>query len=255
MSTLCRAFMALSLIAMPLVFGASMAKASELPPLLEHALARGEAANQIRWAFTTNFQNNNADLTFRFQPFGERHQFTLLQPQTLSSEGERIYARLSEDEDADRDITHQQARQALGDQHPLVVEETDDYIIYEVQPQPWDDLDSDEVGLIGHLRAQMTVDKADGFVSQIRLYNPEPFHAMVVARVDEFEEIMTFEPEPVTGLPLMVSLRQEIRGRALFQRLHQLRQETYSDFVPMAEQGVELACLDAICVSEFLSPE
>ncbi len=240
---------------LPLLIWSGLAQGQELPPLVERALAYGEAANQIRWAFTTNFENNNAELVIRFEPFADRQKFELIHPETLSTEGERIYARLTEDDDADRDITYQQARQAMGDQIPVLIEETDEYVVYEVAPQPWEDLDEDERGLLRHLRAQMTIDKAGHFIRQIRLYNPEPFHAMVVARVDEFEEIMTFEQEEATGLPLMISLRQEIRGRAFFQRLHQVREETYSNFVPMAEEGVELACANAVCVQEFLSPE
>jgi len=243
------------LIAIPLVISVGAAQADELPPLLERALSIGEAADQIRWGFTSTFDSNDAALTFRFEPNGEQGDFDLLAPDALSSAGERIFDRLKEDADPDSDLTYEQARIVIGDQMPIVVEETDEYVIYEVAPNPWDDLDADEASVMQHMRAQMTVSKLTALVTQIRIFNPEPFHVQVVARIDEFEQIMRFEPEPVTGLPLMVSLRQELTGRALFQRLHQLREETYTDFSPRTATGSEFACLDAVCIQEYLSPE
>lgn len=243
------------LIAVPLMVSATAAQANDLPPLLERALIIGEAANQIRWGFTSTFNNNDAALTFRYEPDGENGQFDLLAPAALSSTGERIFNRLREDADPDSDLTYEQARTVIGNQMPIVVEETDDYVIYEVAPNPWDDLDADEAAVMQHMRAQMTVNKATALVTQIRIFNPEPFHVQVVARIDEFEQVMRFEPEPSTGLPLMVSLRQELRGRALFQGLHQVREETYSDFAARTATGPELACLNAVCIQEYLSPE
>lgn len=242
-------------VALPLLMTAPFAQANELPQLLERALTIGEAANDIRWGFTSSFNNNDAALTFRYEPNEARGDFDLLAPEALSSAGERIFNRLKEDEDPDADLTYEQARVVIGDQMPIVVEETDEYVIYEVAPNPWDDLDADEASVMQHMRAQMTVDKASALVTQIRIFNPEPFHAQVIARIDQFEQIMRFEPEPQTGLPLMVSLRQELRGRALFQSLHQVREETYTDFTPRTANNPNLACLDVACVQEFLSPE
>ena len=92
------------------------AHASELPPLLEVALQKGEAADQIRWAFTSSFENNNASLTFRFEPRGEEGFFTLIAPESLNQDGEAVYARLTDDDDPDSDLTHEQARAVIGEQ-------------------------------------------------------------------------------------------------------------------------------------------
>lgn len=242
-------------LALPVIFFCGEAQADSLPPLMEQALRYGEAADQIRWGYTSTFTDNQAQLTFRYEPGYGRGNFTLLAPTSLSNDGERIFDHIRQDEDPDSDLTYEQARLVIGDQEPVVVEETDEYVVYEVEPNPWDDLDSDEAAAMSHMMAQMTISKDTGLVTRIRIYNPEPFHAMVVARIDEFEQVMTFEPEPVTGLPLMTSMRQEVTGRALFQRLHQVREETYRDFVPMADNGATLACANAICVSEFLNPQ
>lgn len=207
------------------------------------------------WAFTSTFQNNNADLTFRFLPEGESGTFTLLAPEHLDDESEEVFGRIQQDADADADLTHEQARYVIGDQDVEIIEDTAAHVIYRVRPSPWDDLDEDEARMMQHMFAELTVSKSTGQVSEIRLYNHETFHAMLVARVDRFEQVMTFAPEPVTGLPLMTSFRQEVEGSAFFSRIHRLRVETYTDYRPMRSDGTELACAMAICVQEFLAAQ
>ncbi len=231
------------------------AHAGELPPLLERALEQGEAANQIRWAFTSTFQNPDAQLTFRFTPEGESGTFSLLAPESLTDASEEVFGRIQQDADADADLTHEQARLVIGDQEVEVVEESETHVVYRVRPGPWDDLDEDEARMMQHMFAELTVDKSTTQVSQIRLYNFERFHAFVVARVDRFDQVMTFAPEPLTGLPLMTSFRQEVEGRAFFTRIHRVRTETYTDYRPMHADGTELACASAACVQQFLAAQ
>jgi hypothetical protein len=232
------------------------AQASELPPLLEVALQKGEAADQIRWAFTSSFENNNASLTFRFEPRGEEGFFTLIAPESLNQDGEAVYARLTDEDDPDSDLTHEQARAVIGEQSVEIVAESEESITYAVRPNPWDDIPADQAAFMSHMMAELTVSKSLEQVSQLRLYNHEPFHARVVARIDRFEQVMTFAPEPVTGLPLMISLRQEVEGRALFQRILQIREETYRDFQPVQlVDGGEVSCVASTCIQEFLNAQ
>ena len=229
------------------------AQASQLPPILEHALEQGELANQIRWSFTQSFESGETNFRFRFIPTESEGAFTLLSPERLTGESERIYTRLTEDPDPDSDLTHEQARIVIGDQDILIVEETDTLVTYAVAPNPWDDLDEAEAQMMEHITAELTIDKATEQVSRIRLYNHEPFHAMVVARVNRFEQVMTFAPEPVTGLPLMTSFRQEVEGSALFSRFSRVRQETYSEFQPVDFEVATGGCTQTACIREFLS--
>lgn len=242
-------------------FGAAASEApSNVPPLLERALQKGEAANQIRWAFTSSFEDNDARLLFRFEPRGDSGTFTLLEPQALSREGERIFGRLTDDDDADSDLTYEQARVVIGDQQVQIVEETDESVTYSVRPNPWDDLEPDQIAVMEHMTAQLTVSKSLEQVTRLRLYNHESFHAQVVARIDRFEQIMEFAPEPTTGLPLMTSLRQEVEGRAFFQRIHRVREEAYRDYLPVrlvasGEGGGDTACDTINCIQEFLATQ
>ncbi len=233
---------------------ATAAHARELPPLLERALQQGEVANQIRWSFTSSFENDDVSLLFRYEPRGEAGNFTLLAPDALDDTGTRVFARISEDDDADSDLTHEQARVVIGDQEVRVVEETDEYVTYAVRPNPWDDVEEDQAAVFEHLMAELTVSKTLEQITQLRLYNHEPFHARLVARVDRFEQIMRFEPEPTTGLPLMTSLRQEVEGSAFFRRLIRIREETYRDFNPVGLEGGEASCA-ATCLQEFLAAQ
>lgn len=232
------------------------AHATELPPLLESAVAKGEAADAVRWSFTQRVTNRNVDLTLRFEPRGASGIWQLMSPSEseLDENGTEALQRFTDvegDPDPDRDLTYEQARSALGDQVPEVIEETDTHVIYAFAPQPWDDIEEDEAPILEHMRAEVTVEKDGEYISRIRLYAPERFHHMVVARIDRFEQEMNFAPEPMTGLPLMTSFTQEIEGRALFRRFNQGRQEIYSDFVPMTDDGIAISCGPSTCPGYF----
>jgi len=249
------AFLRPAIIAGLTAFASFSAHASQIPPLLEAALEKGELANQIRWAYTSTFQNDYADLEFRFEPNGEDGAFTLLAPDALSERGEDVYARLRDDEDPDSDLTHEQVRIVIGDQDVQIVDQTDSYVVYAVRPNPWDDIDENQAGFFEHMMAELTVSRGTEQITQLRLYNHEPFRAQVVARVNRFEQVMEFAPEPITGLPLMISLRQEVEGSALFQRFHQVRQETYRDYNPVGLSAGEAPCNTSSCVQEFLAAQ
>lgn len=237
-------------------FISAAAHAAELPALLESAIAKGEAANAVRWSFTQRVTNQNVDMTLRFQPQGASGMWQLLNPSEsqLDDSGAEALQRLTDvegDPDPDGDLTYEQARSALGDQVPEVIEETDTHVVYAFAPQPWDDIEEDEAPILEHMRAEVTVEKVGEYISRIRLYAPERFHHMVVARIDRFEQEMNFAPESVTGLPLMTSFSQQIEGRALFQSFNQGRQEVYSDYVPMTDDGIAISCDPATCPVYF----
>jgi len=223
------------------------AQAAELPPLLESAILKGEEAEAHRWAFTQRFTIEDSDLTMRFEPMGEAGAWQLVAPEeaTLDAEDAELYRRITDvegDPKPDADLTYEQIRSALGDQTPEVIEETDARVVYGFAPLPWNDIDDEDEPILEHMRAEVTVEKDGAYISRIRLYAPESFRHMMVARIDRFEQEMVFAPEPSTGLPLMTSFLQEIEGSALFQRFNQARTEVYSDFVPMTGGGAVLSC-------------
>ena len=239
------------------LFSTIQVQAAELPALLDVALARGEAANSIRWAFTQNFENANADLTMRFSPAETSGTWSLIAPTYLSRQEQREYTAMSDlvdDPDPDSDLTYEQLRTAIGDQELVVLEDTATQVVYTFAPLPWDDVEPDEEAFIEHMQAEITVDKTGAYISHIRMYAPEPFRAMVVARIDSFEQEMIFAPEPRTGLPLMVSFTQSIQGRAVMQRINRWRNESYSEFAPQGDYARAASCA-LECNTEYLSAQ
>ena len=250
------AFLRRVAVAATVLFSTVSASAAQLPQLLDSALARGETANAVRWAFTQEATNNRANVRLRFMPEGQSGSWEVLELHGDSlgedaDEALRDMTDLEGDPDPDSDLTYEQLRFAIGDQDVEVLSETDTHITYGFAPLPWDDIEEDEVGLIAHMLAEVTVDRSGEYISTIRMYAPESFSHMLVARINHFEQIMRFEPEPTTGLPLMTYFNQEVRARAVFRNINRNRTETYSDFVPMSRNGAALSCGPETCASEY----
>ncbi len=252
------AFLRRAVIAAIAIFSSVSVQAAELPALLDMALSRGEAANSVRWGFTQNFENANANLTMRFSPAEESGNWSLLAPTSLNHSESRVYDAMSDlvdDPDPDSDLTYEQLRTAIGGQQVRVLEDSPTHTVYGFAPLPWDDVEEDEEAFIQHMLAELTVDKSGAYISRIRMYAPETFRAMMVARIDSFEQEMIFALEPHTGLPLMVSLSQNIEGRAMMQNINRWRVERFSDFVPHGNVARAASCTIEICNPEFLAAE
>lgn len=232
------------------LFAAAPTRADEAAPpsLLEIAAyaAQERAEPGQRWAFTRTITRGAEPLVARFDPSApEDARWTLVAPEAeeaLSKEQRAIFRDLQKNDAPDNEVV-------LGaDGEPFVAEEafgTDIRLVREDASEavfgftPTDGVsmaggegeEREERDVSAFLSGEVVVAKDEPAFRTMHIFAPSSFKPHPIARVTKLDVVITFGETEPGGPMALVSMDNEVAGRALFQAFEQSFQVVNSDFV------------------------
>lgn len=230
-----------------LLAAASAAKAADLPPLLEAAIAAGETVPETRWIITQHVRqtdrNGASEIVMKFDPDAAAdEQIEIAEPAhgSLTKEQEKLFdgykAQLASavEEGADNIsasyLMYDGVRELLAN-GVTAASENEIAVVYEFAPSASDG-DGDAEKFLKHIRGELTVAKSTPHIQRMRLFALEPFKPAAVAKLESFEQIVEFSAPGDNRPPLMTRIYSNASGSAFFKKF---RNETEVTILEIAE--------------------
>ncbi len=214
-----------------LFFLAASAQAEEAPPqaidILAAAVATAMEYSDARYAFSVDFwSEQNGDelaLKLRFDPREERgEQWSLLDVSIddLSKDQKKALKQFQKSENPDEAMVYDTLEDELGG--IVLVEETQAVAVF-TGPVVSDDLPEDV------LEMTITLNKAEGFVSQIDVRSIKPFKPMPVAKIKSMTQSQTYAAPNGDGAVLLQASEGAANGKAMFKSFTTQSRQRYFD--------------------------
>jgi hypothetical protein len=214
-----------------LVFFAASAQAEEAPPqaadILAAAVATAVEYSDARYAFSVDFwSEQNGDelaLRLRFDPRkASGEQWSLLDTSTddLSKDQKKAFKQFQKSENSDDALVYDTLEDGLGG--VVLVEETQAVAVF-TGPVVSDDLPEDV------LEMTITLNKAEGFVSQIDVRSIKPFKPMPVAKIKSMTQSQIYAAPNGDGAALLQTSEGAANGKAMFKSFTTQSRQRYFD--------------------------
>jgi len=186
-----------------------------VPPALTAALAAYRAGGPKGWAYTQTSEGGGKNIVERFNPrFRGPTRWTLIKQdeRTPTEEELRDYRQKSVTKtDGDTAST---VRDQLDLATCTLIAEEGRTSVYHFAIRPAVKEDTAAV----HMRAAFTLDRPTGTITQVELFNFEPFSPVFTLKIDEARTIMRYTL-PEDGKPSLLSeISMKLRGRRLWVR-------------------------------------
>lgn len=204
-----------SIFATAALFGAIAAaqQGGALPSVLMQAVATTEAA-KAAYAFDFDLDTSKQNWRARFDP-NSSPNLRLVQPrrEDLKGDERRAFDRMAEQMEGVSWCASENMGRVTG---VRLVREDEASATYAFQPTPESIRGEQARRFAERLRGEFTVTKTDPDITRVRLYTPEPFTAMAVARIERVNIVITCQTAP-NGRRYAAETVTEIRGSALGQ--------------------------------------
>lgn len=222
-----------ALAALALGFAAPAA-ADDAPLLrteLDEAFDRLVAGGAQRWAFTMTLTTGGERYVARFDPRAEP-EWELLAPaaEALDKEARKAFEELSENHEADDQLVADDLPASLGASELVSSDAAKAVFRFELSP---DVKDAPPAKLLRVMRCDVTLDRASGAVTEIRVHAIDSFKPAPVARVDAMESVTTYVLREGFPAPLARSQRTTAEGSAFMRRFEETSEIEFSDLVPV----------------------
>lgn len=196
---------------------AAVAAAQSTPALLASAVSATQAA-KADYAFDFDLETSKQTWRARYEP-GANPRLRLVQPRRdeLKNDERRAFDRMAEQMEGVSWCASENIGQ-VDDVRLLREDETS--ATYAFQPTAESIRGEQARRFADRLRGEMTLTKATPDISRIRLYTPEPFNPIPLARVDELNVIITCQTAP-NGRRYAAETTMTLRGSALGQAFNE----------------------------------
>ncbi len=214
-----------------LFFFAASAQAEDAPPqaadILTAAVAQAAANGDARYAFSVDFwSEQNGDelaLRLRFDPrkaSGEQWSVLDASIDDLSKDQKKAFKQFQKSETPDEALVYDTLGDELGG--VVLAEETEAVAVF-VGPVVSDDMPE------GVLEMTITLNKTDGFVSQIDVRSKKPFKPMPVAKIKSMTQNQTYAAPNDDGVALLQMSEGAANGKAMLKSFASHTRQTYFD--------------------------
>lgn len=204
---------------------------------LHGAIERVQAHSEQRYAFTVDYWSSDGEeefsMTARYDPRraeGERWEAIKPTADELPKKALKAFKQLEKIERPDERFLYDDLDEAIGGIE--FAEETDTALVFK-GPLLIDDLPEDA------LEAQITVNKAGGFISRIEATSIKPFKPVAVAKVKSMRLVQLYSL-PQDGPALLTQSESDVSGSAMFKSFKAQSQEVYSDIQPVDVPAIEI---------------
>lgn len=203
-----------TVLAIAALFGAvAAAQQGALPTVLTQAVAATQAA-KAAYAFDFDLDTSKQNWRARFDP-NATPRLRLVQParEELKGDERRAFDRIAEDMEGVSWCASDNMARVAG---VRLVREDETTATYAFQPTPESIRGEQARRFAERLRGEFTVTKQNPDITHVRLYAPEPFTAMAIARIERVNIAITCQAAP-NGRRYAAETVTEIRGSALGQ--------------------------------------
>lgn len=204
-----------------------------MPSLLAEALAQSAVeGDPEQWEFTVSFRSDAGDLVARFDGSRpEDDRWTLVSParEEFNEIHEEVWSDLTEDDEDDSGTLFFHVTDAEFDwDSATLVGETPEAVTFGFTPDA-DGADEEDMVFLENIRGELTIDRSDSEVSQMRLYAPESFKPHFAVRIREFEVVQTYSRVEGMPRPVLTQMTQNVRASAMMQTFNEDFSIEFSD--------------------------
>lgn len=196
-----------------------------MPSLLAEALARSAVdGDPAEWEFTVSFRSDGGDLIARFDGSRpEQERWTLVSParEEFNETHEEVWSDLTQDDEDDSGTLFFHVTDAEFDwDSATLVGETPEAVTFGFTPDASEAEEGDMV-FLENIRGELTIDRDDAEVSQMRLYAPDSFKPHFAVRIREFEVVQTYSRIDGMPRPVLTRMTQNVRASAMMQNFNE----------------------------------
>lgn len=198
---------------------------------LDVAFGRLIEGGAQRWAFTMTLTTDGARYVARFDPRRDP-EWELLAPvaDELDRDARKAFEELSANDQADGQLVADDLPASLG-AYELMSSDAEKAVFRFDLSADADDAPPEK--FLKAMRCDVTLDRASGAVTVVRIHAIEPFKPAPIAKVTEMESVTTFAVREGFPAPLAQSQRTTAKGSALMRRFEEMSEIAFSEIIPV----------------------
>ena len=222
------------LIPLSLLAFASTTAAQDYASIVTEAFANIDTSFRDQWAYSETTTEEGVTIVGRFdprQPLGNRWTLISVDGRQPSAEEREDYLEDKEDDQGDeRDDRNDGAQDLVKVETLELIEETDQYWLFDFTPNIDDD-DDEASKFLAEVNGTLKVAKAGPWVESLELSNDKPLKPAFSVKISRFFTRLTFGPAAEDGPIVPRSMEVQVRGRAaLVIRFDEAESILFSDY-------------------------